>query len=102
ARTHVGPGNGESLPGTVQTDRHQVVHDVIAVGHGMEDLRHFGSLFAGTNAAETEVCGVVLGGCGGRRFFHDSYRTTSFPPGARPPDSQTCNIGAIAFSERHS
>src|SRR5690606_12376052 len=97
ARPDVRAGNGESLPGTMQPDRHEVVHDVITVGHGMEYLRHFGGCLTGANAAETEVGGVVRSGRGGRRFFHDSYRTTSFGAGAPPPHSQTCNIVAIVF-----
>src|SRR5690606_27292685 len=96
-------------PRTMQADRHQIVHDVVAAGHGVKDFGHLGGFLAFTHAAVAEMSSGVRVGTGRRRLFHDPL-IVQHPPERRAwktpwrhPDtrnSQTCNIPAIAWEAR--
>ena len=70
---HAGPDIGarhrEGFPDTVQTRRHKVVHDIVAISHRMENLGHLGRLFAFCNGFEAEVGGGRLWLPGFRELF---------------------------------
>ena len=50
-----GQCNRERLPGTVQPERHQVVHQVITVGDAVEYLRHAGGLVPRRDSLKAEI-----------------------------------------------
>ncbi|MNT31871.1 hypothetical protein D3C72_1677260 [compost metagenome] len=52
-----GAANGEGLPDAVQARRHEVVHDVVALGDRMEDFSDLTGLFAFRHRLEAEMRG---------------------------------------------
>src|SRR5690606_5223339 len=59
ARAHAGLADGEGLPGAVQADRHQVVHQVVALRDRMEDAGHLARLLLGGYPPVAEIGGLV-------------------------------------------
>ena len=57
AGAHRGVRHGGSLPDPVQPDRHQVVHGVVARGHGVEDPAYPFGLAGRIDRLETEMRG---------------------------------------------
>jgi hypothetical protein len=55
AFAHAAGGDGIGLPQAVQAHRHQVVHDVVLAGHGVEDAAHARGLLGFVDGLETEV-----------------------------------------------
>jgi len=51
--------DGEMFPNAVQAGRHDIVHDVVVFGYGMEHFGHFTCLFFFVYGSETEMGFVV-------------------------------------------
>jgi hypothetical protein len=52
---HVGHSDGVGLPQPMQAHRHEVVHDVISGGHGVEHPAHMPGFLAFVDRLETEM-----------------------------------------------
>ena len=63
-----GPDRGhvdsDTFPDAVDTERHDIVHEVVAAGDGVEHLAHTADLLLLRDLLEAEMCGLVgHGGC---------------------------------------
>ena len=57
------PGESKALPGAVQARRHEIVHEIVAVGDGVEYAPHPALLFVRGDAVKTEIYvfpGIIL------------------------------------------